>query len=291
MARISVTLLSYNHQAFIREALDSCLALEGGPYDIVVSDDASTDLTQEYITQRVKAYDGPHSVTLNFNRRNVGIQENKKLAVRACKGDYILGCGGDDVLLPNRARESARFLTKNPDAAALLCSAYVIDAVGAALGTIDLRDGVLTPVHMIAHGGGAAIGPCYAYRRDCLEEYFATSTALAAEDRVIPLIASLRGAVVTTRLRLLKYRKHASSLTYTGSRPYLHPYENPRHVEFMREILAQHRQLSIAARMIIATKRARHANASAIVRKTAGVVDRCMSRLCGLNVMQIGSYG
>jgi glycosyltransferase involved in cell wall biosynthesis len=286
MPLISVMIPTFNQEAYVRETVMSCLRLEGGPFDIVIADDASTDRTPEIVRACLDAYDGPHTVTFHAQPSNVGVLRNIEQATSLCRGDYILGCGGDDVVMPDRAVETIRLIGEADNVAAVVCSATVISATGETQATIDLRPGFISPLQMVAHGGGVAVGPCYTYRRDCLQEYFHTPSNLAAEDRVIPLLCSLRGKVVATDQRLLKYRKHHASLTYTGTRRYLHPFENPHHMDFMREQCAAYGQLSPAVRCVLALKSLRYAKADGPVSRLAALADRVFGRLAGLAVMQ-----
>lgn len=289
MPLLSFIIVSYNQEAYVAEAVSSVLALQGGPYEIVIADDASTDATQAVIRRLLDRYDGPHEVRFKAHARNVGVQRNIELATRMCTGTFVVGMGGDDVSLPIRGTALSQIIGQRSDVSAVVSSCNIIDQEGHRTGSLDVRTGTISPLQMVANGGGVSVGPCYAYRRDCLEEYFATSSALSAEDRVIPLIASLRGVVLSTDQRLLCYRKHTASLSYTGSRKYLHPYTNEAHVAFVRSTLASAGKLDLFAGSLIRLKTARFAREGTVIGTAAALIDRGVSRLAGFNVLAIGS--
>lgn len=113
---LSVGILTYNQEKFIRQCLDSVLMQEVGfEYEIVVGDDYSTDNTvqilDEYVSRihdkmcRDKSLNEPHCVLNDGgcvgirvikSEKNKGISMNYKKVLSACKGKYIALCEGDD---------------------------------------------------------------------------------------------------------------------------------------------------------------------------------------------------
>ncbi|MGB9736101.1 MAG: glycosyltransferase family 2 protein, partial [bacterium] len=92
--KVSVCITTYNHEKFIKEAIDSVLAQETNfNYDIVISDDFSTDKTQEILKKYQQAY--PDKIHLMLNKINVGAIKNFNQALKACKGEYIAILDGD----------------------------------------------------------------------------------------------------------------------------------------------------------------------------------------------------
>ncbi len=144
--KLSVGILTYNQEKFIRQSLDSVLMQEVDfEYEIVVGDDASYDGTvailEEYarsIDDRLKMIDEPHhletesleSSTLDAahldckcrgikvikSEKNEGIGMNYKKVLTACKGKYIALCEGDDYWTDvHKLQEQVDFLEKHPD--------------------------------------------------------------------------------------------------------------------------------------------------------------------------------
>lgn len=97
--RLSVAIPTYNGAKYIREALDSIIAQLDDiteKIEIVVSDNASTDGTEEIIREYVKKY--PSIVSYYKNENNVGFDRNVDLIFKRAKGEYVWLLSDDDTL-------------------------------------------------------------------------------------------------------------------------------------------------------------------------------------------------
>lgn len=94
MIDLSIILVTYNHENYVKEALDSILKQRVDfTYEILFADDCSIDLTKEII----KSYD---SIIENkqylFSDVNRGNTKNVMNAYLHCRGKYIVTLEGDD---------------------------------------------------------------------------------------------------------------------------------------------------------------------------------------------------
>ncbi|MDP6474553.1 MAG: glycosyltransferase [Alphaproteobacteria bacterium] len=97
---VSFLLPAYNQEAFVRDAVRSVLAQDYEPLEIILSDDCSSDRTFEIIENEASAYKGPHSVVLNRNEMNLGIEHINKLQQLA-SGTILVTGHGDDLSMPS----------------------------------------------------------------------------------------------------------------------------------------------------------------------------------------------
>jgi glycosyltransferase involved in cell wall biosynthesis len=104
--RASVVLLTYNQEAFVKEALQSLLDQDYDHLEIVVSDDCSKDGTWAVVESLGMAYSGSKKIVLNRNSSNLGIGGNYAKAFSLTSGDVIFSAAGDDVSLPSRFTET-----------------------------------------------------------------------------------------------------------------------------------------------------------------------------------------
>ncbi|WP_291302195.1 glycosyltransferase [Desulfovibrio sp. MES5] len=107
-------MMTYNHAAFIREALDSCLGQKTEyPFEIIVCDDASTDGTVEIL----QAYAHKHpSVVLSLQSRNTKGAKNLMDGMQKVRGVYVALCEGDDYWTnPGKLQKQVSFMEANPD--------------------------------------------------------------------------------------------------------------------------------------------------------------------------------
>lgn len=110
---ISVMVPCYNAREFLAECLDSIIAQQHEDMQIVVSDDCSTDGTQEILRSYEDRY--PALIKAFYNDKNMGITRNCNQALMACEGKYISLFAGDDVMLPGKFDMQIAFLESNPD--------------------------------------------------------------------------------------------------------------------------------------------------------------------------------
>jgi glycosyltransferase involved in cell wall biosynthesis len=119
--KVSVHILAYNQQHFIRESVGSALAQDYENLEIVVADDASTDETPNVIREYQRKH--PGKVVPVLGDRNLGITGNSNRGLAACTGDLISFLGGDDVLLPGKISAQVKWFAENPDG--VLCGHQV----------------------------------------------------------------------------------------------------------------------------------------------------------------------
>lgn len=116
---VSICVVTYNHEKFIREALDSFLMQQTSfPVEIVIHDDASTDNTQQIIEEYHKQY--PHilkPLLQTENQRSIsGGGMNPRFNYPRSRGKYIALCEGDDYWTdPLKLQKQFEFLEDNPD--------------------------------------------------------------------------------------------------------------------------------------------------------------------------------
>ena len=115
---VSVCCLAYNHEKFIRQALDGFIMQKTNfKIEIIVHDDASTDGTVRILREYERRY--PDTVRLILQKENqfskTGIYPIFNL-YKAAKGKYIAECDGDDWWTdPNKLQKQVDFMEANPD--------------------------------------------------------------------------------------------------------------------------------------------------------------------------------
>jgi glycosyltransferase involved in cell wall biosynthesis len=93
--KVSILVLTYNHEMYIEEALQSVLRQQTSiPYEIVVAEDCSTDRTLEKV--QAVARRNPGLFRIFHREENMGISRNFSDAYAQCLGEYIAILEGDD---------------------------------------------------------------------------------------------------------------------------------------------------------------------------------------------------
>ena len=96
---VTIAIISYNNEAYIRDCIVSCLSQTYPNIEVVIADDASTDLSPHIIREYVERY--PQKVRAEFSDINAGVAANFNRAVKASKGTWFKIIACDDVLMPN----------------------------------------------------------------------------------------------------------------------------------------------------------------------------------------------
>jgi glycosyltransferase involved in cell wall biosynthesis len=117
MPKVSVGLPVYNGENYLAEAIDSILSQTLVDFELVISDNASTDRTQA-ICRRYAALD--KRIRYLRNDTNLGAAPNYNRVFEQCSGCYFKWLAHDDRLLPRFLELTAAALDADPEA--VLCN-------------------------------------------------------------------------------------------------------------------------------------------------------------------------
>jgi glycosyltransferase involved in cell wall biosynthesis len=165
--KVSVMLITYNHERYIAQALESVLMQETDfDFKINVIEDCSTDRTQEIVMRYVRQY--PDIVKPFFNKKNIGFkvtQRNFYRGFRTLTGEYFAILEGDDYWTsPRKLQKQVDFLDANPDFA--ICAHNTVKVYD---------DGAVDPLRFLYWGkrGDATVQDVI-----CLQAFFHTTGVL-----------------------------------------------------------------------------------------------------------------
>jgi glycosyltransferase involved in cell wall biosynthesis len=125
--RLSVGLPVYNGQRYIREALDALLAQSFTDFELIISDNASTDDTQEIC----RSYAG-QDPRIRYIRqaRNIGLNPNHNFVVRQARGEYFKWAAHDDLYGRDLLARCVAALDEYPDVVLSHADMAIIDETG-----------------------------------------------------------------------------------------------------------------------------------------------------------------
>jgi len=116
--RVSIGMPVFNGESYIEEALDSILAQTYRDFELIISDNASTDRTQE-ICAAYAAKD--ERIRYHRNGENLGAAKNFNQVFEMSRGEYFKWASHDDVLAPRYLSECVELLDQDPSI--VLCHA------------------------------------------------------------------------------------------------------------------------------------------------------------------------
>ncbi|OGH66454.1 MAG: hypothetical protein A3B90_00390 [Candidatus Magasanikbacteria bacterium RIFCSPHIGHO2_02_FULL_41_13] len=210
---ISVLMPVYNGDVFLRSALESILAQSFSDFEYIIIDDASTDKTAD-ILEEYAAKDT--RIRIFRNERNLGLTASLNLGISHCRGKYIARMDADDVAEAERFMSQYWFMEEHPDLVASGTAVRVIDEDGKLLGekTLaltheDIKRKMLFNnqfIHSTLFFRTDVLKSCGGY-----DEKFKKS-----QDYELMLRLSARYPLVNLREKLLKFRLHGDSLSWTS---------------------------------------------------------------------------
>ena len=116
----SFCLISYNQEQYIREAIEGAFSQTYSPLEIILSDDCSSDRTFEIMKEMVAEYNGPHTIILNRNGKNLGIGGHVNTVASLASGTWLTMAAGDDVSYPHRVSVCMDYAIRSPRALAIV---------------------------------------------------------------------------------------------------------------------------------------------------------------------------
>ena len=112
--KVSVCVVTYNQEQYIAQCLQSLVDQETKfNFEVIVSDDCSTDKTPEIIKNFQERY--PDIIKPIFHKRNMGAYKNFIFVHEQAKGKYIAHVDGDDYALPGKLQIQSDYLDENLD--------------------------------------------------------------------------------------------------------------------------------------------------------------------------------
>ena len=210
---VSVVIPTYNAAAFVRETIDSALAQDYKPIEIIVGDDASTDGTQEVL----RSY-GDRIQTI-LHRKNIGNGKLRNELIAAARGTFIAPLDHDDLWLPGKLSRQVELMQANEKAALCHTATELFDGEsgpgpidpaaqaainGACFPTLFRRNGVVISSALV--------------RRDMLPSPAFWENLAGVRDYGLWLRLLVRNEAIFLPEVLTKYRRHAGQITAHGSK-------------------------------------------------------------------------
>lgn len=127
---VSIHCLTYNHEKFIAEAIESFLMQKTNfEFEILIHDDASSDRTQEIIKEYELQY--PTLIKPIYQLENQYSKGNSvnTINLNRAKGKYIAVCEGDDYWIdPLKLQKQVDYMENNPNCSLCVHGGYLVTA-------------------------------------------------------------------------------------------------------------------------------------------------------------------
>ena len=125
MPKVSVLVPTYRYARFLPEAIESVLTQDFTDFELLISDDASSDGSAEII-RRYAA--GDPRIRWHVHEKNLGMVANWNWCLREARGDYVKFLFGDDRLASNQGLgRMAAMLDTEPRAVLAVTARLILD--------------------------------------------------------------------------------------------------------------------------------------------------------------------
>jgi glycosyltransferase involved in cell wall biosynthesis len=124
---VSIGMPVYNGEKYIRQSLDSLLAQDYGHFELIISDNASSDRTQEICLEYA---DRDKRIRYYRNERNVGMAWNANRVFELASGDYFKWASSYDYVAPSFISACKSILDAQRDVVLAYAFARLIDEEG-----------------------------------------------------------------------------------------------------------------------------------------------------------------
>lgn len=168
---VSVCLLAYNHARTLGEAIESLLAQEHKNFELIVSDDSSTDATWQVL---LSFADRDARIRPIRTPRNLGMAANANFAVGHARGRYVALLHHDDLCSPRLLSRWLEVAERHPTIA-FVSNAYEVRLPSVDAGQVrvdyhpfrELTPGRLALEEIILPNWGCPIRGTALIRTDC----------------------------------------------------------------------------------------------------------------------------
>ncbi len=226
--RVSVGLPVYNGERYLSEAIDAVLGQTFKDLELIISDNASTDDTEQICREYAA---GDPRVRYYPSLKNHGAARNFNRVFDLSRGEFFKWAAVDDLIAADNVERCVEALESNPRAVLAYTLATHIDAAGetyssnGALGPVGFRGDRVNRFKQLLNrftddfGVSAPMILFGAYRRAALAQvrpmggYFASDLVLLAE-------LALIGDFVEVPDRLLSIRLHPGSSSWPDTWSY-----------------------------------------------------------------------
>lgn len=136
---VSVIMPCYNAKHLISQSIDSVLSQTYENWELLITDDCSTDNSVEIVKRYCKM---DSRIDLLVSKQNQGIAKTRNLSIERAKGHFIAFLDNDDLWLPNKLEKQVNFMIEN--GYAFTYTGYeLIDNDGASMNKVILTQGVM----------------------------------------------------------------------------------------------------------------------------------------------------
>ena len=227
MDKIDILMATYNGEKYLADQIESILNQKYANFNLIISDDNSTDSTKQILREYEKKDD---RIKVFFNKKNIGSNENFKKLLKKVESKFFMFCDQDDIWYETKIEESLKKM-QNDDADLIFTDLEIVDSN---LNVINesfnkkkkyyrkiIKYHDLRRVFLYNVVTGCTILCKSKYINDILKF---TDNKNILHDHIVALLVSLKGKVTYLNKPTVKYRQHTNN--QVGSKRYVDRFTN-----------------------------------------------------------------
>lgn len=221
---VSIVIPSYNHEKYLHECINSVLLQSFQDFEIIVTDDFSSDNSVELIKS---IYD--ERIHLHCFTRNKGGAATLNNCIINSKGKYIAVLNSDDIFYHNKIEKQVNFLNTHSDIAAVFGLPKIIDENGYPLTNKNHHTYNIFKqknrsrfewLNRFFYKGNCLCHPSVLIRRDCYDKIGLLDCRLAQiPDLDFWIRLCLHYEIYILQEYLIKFRVLSNEMNSSGLRP------------------------------------------------------------------------
>ena len=222
--KLSVFVVTYNQEKYIRECLDSILMQKVDfEYEVIIGEDCSSDSTPKICDEYAEKYPFIH---VCHHPQNIGLLKNWEFVMNRCQGEYIALIEGDDYWIDkNKLQRQVEWLEAHPEYMLTFTRAEILYEDGA-------KEGQEKYLPYLEEGEYSVEDICSSFKvlssstviRNCLQPIHYSNQLLYADTYTFIELCK-RGKAYCLGFLTTKYRIHKRNLSGNGDWDFfLHAY-------------------------------------------------------------------
>lgn len=210
---VSIGMPVYNAENYLREALDSIICQTFTDFELIISDNGSTDSTAAICREYAKR---DNRIIYHRNIKNLGAAWNFNRVVELARGKYFRWMSHDDICSPTCFEECVNVLEERPDVILCYSDTPLIDADGHNIRTIAADPKLESASAFIRFGQSWRYpSQVIVFGMVRMSEFKHTGLLgnFSSSDRVLAGQLALRGKLHGVHKDLFLYRSHSEQST------------------------------------------------------------------------------
>jgi glycosyltransferase involved in cell wall biosynthesis len=222
---VSVCCITYNHAAFLAQAIESVLMQKTDfAVELVIGEDCSPDRTREVALQYQALY--PGLIRVLMPEKNLGIMRNLMATMSACSGQYIAFMEGDDYWTdPHKLQRQVDIMQQQPKC--MLCihdaevfwednsaPAYLFSSKYNCL--LPAHEAQITQADLVLHGWGIPSASML-FRSASILPLPRWFEGVFSGDYTLQLLSTRTGYIYWLPQVMSRYRLHAGGVMQTSN--------------------------------------------------------------------------